>query len=108
MSVRFSRARRYIRVAAVASLTCILAGDALSDEAGTCTAKIRDIKKEYGETTILVFRGRECRTEVIRLRSKPLPPGCVAGATVTATGAWVTNNSMIPLIELAATTIACR
>jgi tetratricopeptide (TPR) repeat protein len=83
---------------------------ARASEVGTCTARIRDIRNESGETTIVIHAGQGCATEAIVLRSRPSPPECVAGATVTAKGTYVESSELFfPVIELDfVTEIACR
>jgi len=79
-------------------------------EVGTCTARIREIHKEHGETTFTVYTGQTCTIEAINLGARPLPPECVVGATVTAKGSYIEATLlMFPVMELdSVTEIACN
>jgi len=83
--------------------------EARPEDNGTCTARIREILKRDGETTIVVNVDKRCSTEAINLGTKPPPSGCVVGATVTAKGTYFEASGIIPVLELDnVTEIACR
>jgi len=83
-------------------------------EVGTCTGRISKIEKEKdGNTRIVVRESQTCtNTEEINLGSRPPPPECVVGATVTAKGTF--DESLffgIPMDKFgleSVTEIACR
>lgn len=76
----------------------------------TCTATIRDLRKEPdGATTILVTLKAGCGIEPISLTSSP-PPECVVGAKVTATGTLITEELLFLEVQrlVDVTQISCK
>jgi tetratricopeptide (TPR) repeat protein len=75
----------------------------------TCTATIRNVLKEGGETTIVVHLKDGCGIEPISLTSSP-PPECVVGAKVTATGTRITEQVLLLEAErlVDVTQISCK
>lgn len=87
-----TRAVGRMHVAALVALICLPLGFEARADIMTCTATIADIKQSPSEMKIVLTPRNGCREVMYILLRSSAPPECVAGRTVTATGAYLTRE----------------